>query len=156
MRKVTDYSYENTFTVEGGDFDSAGKTSIEIKKVLKELSVTSETLRRAAIAVYESELNIISYAKNGIINLAVTDDKILISVDDEGPGIEDIELAMQEGYSTATDRIREMGFGAGMGLHNIKSCADTLDISSEVNKGTHLSIVINREGSGSNESGLSG
>ena len=156
MRKVTVYSYENTFTVEGGDFESAGKASIEIKKVLKELSVTNEILRRAAIAVYESELNIISYAKKGIINLAVTDDKILISVDDEGPGIEDIELAMQEGYSTATDLIREMGFGAGMGLHNIKSCADTLDISSEVNKGTHLSIVINREGSGSNESGLSG
>jgi len=152
---MTDYSYENTFTVEGGDFESAGKTSIEIKKVLKKLAITNETLRRAAIAVYEAELNIISYAKKGAIDLAVSDDKILISVADQGPGIEDIELAMQEGYSTATDQIREMGFGAGMGLHNIKSCADTLDISSEVNKGTHLSIVINRRGSGNDESGLS-
>jgi len=156
LREITDYAYQNTFSIDGGDFESAGKASIEIKNVLKSLEISNDTLRRAAVAVYESELNIISYAKNGKINLSVTDDKILISVDDEGPGIEDIELAMQEGYSTATDRIREMGFGAGMGLHNIKGCSDELNITSEVNKGTHLSIVINRKGKEQDDSGLSG
>jgi len=152
---MTDCAYENSFSIEGGNFENAGKASIEIKRFLKDLEIPSDILRRTAIVVYESELNIISYARNGTINLSVTHDKIYILVDDEGPGIEDIELAMQEGYSTATDRIREMGFGAGMGLINIKNCSDELNISSEVNKGTHLSIVINRMGREENESGIS-
>ncbi|MCK9275237.1 MAG: ATP-binding protein [Syntrophales bacterium] len=139
-----DWAYQSSFSIEGGNFENAGKASIEIKKILKNLKISDEILRRTAIVVYESELNIISYADQGVINLSVTGDKILISVDDVGPGIEDIELAMQEGYSTATDRIREMGFGAGMGLLNIKNCSDELQIFSEVNKGTHLSIIINR------------
>ncbi len=156
MREMTDCEYQNTFSIEGGNFENAGKASIEIKKILKNLDISNNILRRTAIVVYESELNIISYARNGTINLSVTDDKIFILVNDEGPGIEDIELAMQAGYSTATDRIREMGFGAGMGLINIKNCSDHLDIYSEVNKGTHLSIVIDRMGREKDESGLSG
>ena len=142
---MTCCQHKSRFIIEGGNFEGAGKASIEIKKMLKGLDVNGEVLRRTAIAVYEAELNIISYAKRGNIDLCITADDIHINVQDEGPGIEDIELAMQEGYSTATDRIREMGFGAGMGLHNIQNCSDELEISSELDKGTHLKITINRK-----------
>ncbi|MFA7462902.1 MAG: ATP-binding protein [Anaerovoracaceae bacterium] len=139
-------SYEKTFSVEGGNFDNAGMASIEIKKILKDLQISDDVVRKAAIAVYESELNIISYARNGHITLYVTDDAVNVDVRDEGPGIEDIELAMKPGYSTATEQIRQMGFGAGMGLYNIKTCSDRFEISSTVGEGTHLSIKINRNG----------
>ncbi|MDD5474981.1 MAG: ATP-binding protein [Syntrophales bacterium] len=137
-------TYKKSLAVEGGNFDNAGMASIEIKKILKDLNIHDDILRKTAIAVYESELNIISYARNGRINLIVDDNEISIDVQDEGPGIEDIELAMQPGYSTATEHIRQMGFGAGMGLYNIKSCSDRFEISSTVNVGTHLKIIINR------------
>lgn len=136
--------YEFSFPVEGENFDDAGKVSVEIKKLLKELGIPSDILRRTAIATYESEVNIISYARQGNINIRVTDDNILINTQDSGPGITDIEQAMKQGYSTANDRIREMGFGAGMGLFNIKNCSDSFEILSEVNKGTLLKILINR------------
>lgn len=133
-----------TFSVEGGNFDNAGIASIEIKKVLKGLGIHDDVLRRTAIAVYESELNIISYARKGVINLVVTESDINIDIRDEGPGIEDIELAMQPGYSTATEQIRQMGFGAGMGLGNIRNCSDRFEIHSTVNEGTHLKVSISR------------
>lgn len=133
-----------SFSVEGGNFDNAGIASIEIKKVLKNLGIQENVLRKTAIAVYESELNIISYARKGRINLVVTDSDVNIDVQDEGPGIEDIELAMQPGYSTATEQIRQMGFGAGMGLSNIKNCSDLFEIESTVNEGTRLKISIAR------------
>lgn len=136
--------YEFSFPVEGKKFDDAGKVSVEIKRLLKGLGITNDILRRAAIATYESEVNIISYARQGNINIRVTDDNILINIQDTGPGITNIEQAMQQGYSTADDRIREMGFGAGMGLFNIKNCSDSFEILSEVNKGTLLKILINR------------
>jgi len=136
--------YEFSFPVEGENFDDAGKVSVEIKRLLKGLGITSDILRRTAIATYESEVNIISYARQGNINIRVTDDNILINIQDSGPGITDIEQAMRQGYSTADDRIREMGFGAGMGLFNIKNCSDSFEILSEVNKGTLLKIRINR------------
>ncbi len=139
-------AYEKTFSVEGGNFDDAGMASIEIKKILKTLHIHDDVLRRAAIAVYESELNIISYARTGNITLYVTDDSIHIDVQDEGPGIEDIELAQKPGYSTATEQIRQMGFGAGMGLYNIKSCSDSFSLQSTVNEGTRLAITIKRNG----------
>ena len=136
--------YEFSFPVEGENFDDAGKVSVEIKRLLKGLGITSDILRRTAIATYESEVNIISYARQGNINIRVTDYNILINIQDSGPGITDIEQAMRQGYSTADDRIREMGFGAGMGLFNIKNCSDSFEILSEVNKGTLLKILINR------------
>ena len=136
--------YKFSFPVEGENFDDAGKVSVEIKKLLKGLGITGDVLRRTAIATYESEVNIISYAWKGNIDVLVTDDSILINIQDNGPGITDIEQAMRQGYSTADDRIRELGFGAGMGLFNMKNCSDSFDIISEVNKGTLLKISINR------------
>ncbi len=135
---------ECSFPVEGENFDEAGKVSVEIKKILKKIDIPDDMARRAAIATYESEVNIISYAIQGTVNLQVTRDHILIDIQDTGPGINNIEQAMEQGYSTANDRIREMGFGAGMGLFNIKNCSDTFEISSEEGKGTHLKILINR------------
>ncbi|MEA2013785.1 MAG: ATP-binding protein [Thermodesulfobacteriota bacterium] len=133
-----------SFPVEGGDFSNTGKVSVEIKKLLKELGVKDDVLRRAAIATYESEVNVISYAWQGDIKVYLTDDAILIHIQDRGPGITNIEQAMEQGYSTADDQIREMGFGAGMGLFNIKNCSDSFEISSEVNKGTLIKILIDR------------
>jgi len=135
---------ECSFSVEGEKFAEAGKVSVEVKKMLKKIGIPDDVRRRAAIATYESEVNIISYAIEGTVKLEVTRDRILIDIRDTGPGISNIEQAMEQGYSTANDRIREMGFGAGMGLFNIKNCSDTFEISSEEGKGTHLKILINR------------
>ncbi len=133
---------EESYPVRGGDFKEAGKVAVQIKATLKKLGLDPEILRRAAIAAYESEVNIISYARLGKIHLQVDPEKILMDVEDEGPGIEDIEMAMRPGYSTASDLIRELGFGAGMGLVNIKHCADEFEITSRVDQGTKLRILI--------------
>jgi len=131
-----------SFDVEGGNFDAAGTVSTRVKSILKENGLPSDVVRRSAIVSYEAEINVVSYAKKGIINLTVTPTAVEIEVNDEGPGIPDIEQAMQQGYSTAGQQIREMGFGAGMGLYNIKSYSDKFDISSEVDKGTFLKMII--------------
>jgi len=131
------------FEIAGGDFVNGGIASCRIKNILKEIGVDANILRRVAIASYEAEMNVVMYAKKGIMKLVLTPNKIVIKVDDEGPGIPDIELAMQPGYSTATPEMREMGFGAGMGLPNIKKNADIFNINSTVNKGTNLEIIIN-------------
>ena len=135
---LTKYSFD----VEGGNFDTAGTVSTRIKSILKENGLPSDVVRRSAIVSYEAEINIVSYAKKGLINLTITPRTVEIEVNDEGPGIPDIEKAMQQGYSTASQQIREMGFGAGMGLYNIKSYSDQFDISSEVDKGTFLKMII--------------
>ena len=114
--------------------------STKIKEILKEIGVAGPIIRRASIAAYEAEMNVVMYALRGLFTLNITTEKLTLEVHDEGPGIEDIELAMQEGYSTATDEMREMGFGAGMGLPNIRRNADCLKISSEPGKGTTLDI----------------
>jgi len=134
--------YEGSFTVVGGDFDSAGEVSGNIKAILKQIGIPIDLVRKAALVAYESEINIVSYARKGMIRLRVVPDCILIEAIDEGQGIPDIELAMQPGYSTASQKIREMGFGAGMGLCNIKSFSDIFNIASEVGKGTHLKMII--------------
>ena len=121
--------YEHSFPVEGERFDEAGKVSVEVKKTLRKIGIPDDILRRVAIATYESEVNIISYAVHGTVGLRVTCDHILLDIQDIGPGIDNIEQAMVQGYSTANDRIREMGFGAGMGLFNIENCSDTFEIS---------------------------
>ena len=134
--------YEGCLVVVGGNFDNAGQVSGSIKTILKQMGLSSDVVRKAALVAYESEINIVSYARRGMIRLHVVSGSIMIVAIDEGPGIPDIELAMQPGYSTAGPKIREMGFGAGMGLCNIKSFSDMFKISSEVGRGTYLKMII--------------
>lgn len=138
--------YEGSFAVTGGNFDHAGEVSGSIKSILKRMNLPSDVVRRVSLVAYESEINIVSYAKKGMIRLRVIPESVMIEAIDEGQGIPDIHLAMQPGYSTATDKIREMGFGAGMGLCNIKSFSDAFHISSEIGKGTYLKMIINTNG----------
>lgn len=135
--------YEKTFPVEGKTFKNAGNVSTKIKALLQKMHFPVEAIRRAAIITYEAEINICSYAEHGKITLRVTPGKIIIEVSDVGQGIADIKLAMEEGYSTATEKIWHMGFGAGMGLSNMKNYSDSFEISSEVGKGTNLKMIIN-------------
>ncbi len=132
------------YNIVGGDFTRAGYASSQVKKILRNLDVDTAIIKRTVIAAYEAEVNIVAHAYNGIITLDIDADSIRIVLDDMGPGIEDIEQAMQEGYSTASDKVREMGFGAGMGLSNIKRNADELRINSEVGRGTQVEIVMYR------------
>ena len=132
-----------SFDIEGGNFNAAGTVSTHIKSILKQKGLPNDVVRKSAIVCYEAEINIVSYARKGSINLTITPKAVEIEVIDEGPGIPNIEQAMEQGYSTANQQIREMGFGAGMGLYNIKSYSDKFDISSEVNQGTFLKIIIN-------------
>ena len=141
--ETENYLYTNNFDIEGGNFSNAGTIATRIKSILKEIGLPNEVVRKSAIVCYESEINIVSYARKGIITLKVRSKTVEIEAIDEGPGIPDIELAMEQGYSTANQQIREMGFGAGMGLYNIKTYSDKFDISSEVDKGTFLKIIIN-------------
>jgi serine/threonine-protein kinase RsbT len=130
------------FPVSGGDYLHAGQASCKIKNLLRELGLSDEVVLRAAIISYEAEMNIIMYAWRGSLDLTVAPSRILIVGEDSGPGITDIELAMKEGYSTATAEMREMGFGAGMGLPNIKKNADDFRITSEPGRGTRLEMTI--------------
>lgn len=128
------------YIIEGGNFSKAGTASSLFKKVLKQLNVDPKLIKRTVVALYEAEVNIVAHAYNGVIRIDIDTERIYINLTDEGPGIPDIELAMQKGYSTATPEVREMGFGAGMGLSNIKANADSLRIQSEVGKGTTVEI----------------
>jgi anti-sigma regulatory factor (Ser/Thr protein kinase) len=136
-------AYTRSFYIEGGNFNYAGIVSTSIKSILKQMDFSGDVIRKCAIACYESEINVVSYARKGVVNLTISPDAIKIEVVDEGPGIPNIDLAMQQGYSTADQKIREMGFGAGMGLPNIKNYSDAFVISSEIGKGTRLLITIN-------------
>ena len=131
-----------TFSVEGGDFTLAGYASSQVKKMLKQLSVDPAIIKRVVVALYEAEVNIVAHAYRGVINVDIEPDFILMVLKDEGPGISNIDQAMQRGYSTASSKVREMGFGAGMGLPNISDNADEFSIQSEVDKGTTLNIKI--------------
>jgi serine/threonine-protein kinase RsbT len=144
LNETEDTLNKYSFDVEGGNFNAAGTVSMRIKSILKQYGLPDDIVRKSAIVSYEAEINIVSYAKKGTISLTVTPDTVEIEVADEGPGIPNIELAMEQGYSTANQQIREMGFGAGMGLHNINSYSDKFDISSEVDKGTFLKMIILR------------
>lgn len=136
-------AFSQSFKIHGSDMYNAGKASTEIKAILKQLGINSTTIRRVAIAAYEAEMNVVMYAKQAIMIFEITPEQIHITVDDEGPGIPDVHLAMQEGFSTATPEMREMGFGAGMGLPNIKKNSDSMKVESIVGKGTKLEIKIN-------------
>jgi serine/threonine-protein kinase RsbT len=139
---MTDAAFVHAYDVVGADFTNAGRASTSIKETLKNMGLGSQLVRRVAIAAYEAEMNLVMYARRGTMTLKVTPDSVTIDVQDEGPGIPDIALAMQEGYTTATPEMREMGFGAGMGLPNIKRNTDALEISSEVQRGTHLVMKV--------------
>jgi len=130
------------FEITGGDFSNAGKTSTSIKEILQEIGIDPSIIVRTSIAAYEAEMNVVMYAHRGVLTLNITPEKLHIKLEDEGPGIENTDLAMQEGFSTATEEMREMGFGAGMGLPNIKKNADKFEISSTPGKGTSLDIII--------------
>jgi anti-sigma regulatory factor (Ser/Thr protein kinase) len=134
--------FESSYTVQGGNFDEAGKVASEIKVNLKKLGIQADVVMKAALVAYESEINIVSYARKGTINISITPQRVKIETIDEGQGIPDISLAMQEGYSTANAKIREMGFGAGMGLCNIKKYSDEFQLTSEIGKGTYLKMII--------------
>ena len=130
------------FSVTGRDFGHAGSVSTTIKSMLKQIGFPADVVRRIAIATYEAEMNVVVYADHATVTFEVTPEAITVTLADKGRGIEDIEQAMQEGFSTATDDIREMGFGAGMGLPNIKRNSDDLKVTSEVGVGTTVRITV--------------
>ncbi len=131
-----------TYVIPGDDFQVAGEASSNFKSVLKKLGIASDVIRKVAIAMYEAEINTMIHGGGGECEAEILKDSIRITFTDHGPGIPDIELAMQEGYSTASDRIREMGFGAGMGLPNMKKYADDMKILTG-SEGTTLTLIIN-------------
>ena len=130
------------YDVSGTDFTCAGEASGKIKKALKELGFPSALTRNVAIAVYEGEINMVIHGGGGVIDVVITPDCIAIELADQGPGIPDVALAMQEGYSTAPDNVRQLGFGAGMGLPNIKKYTDEMVIETEVGKGTTIKLKV--------------
>jgi anti-sigma regulatory factor (Ser/Thr protein kinase) len=130
------------FEVDGDQFVMAGEASAQVKKVLRKLGVCPDIIRKIAIAMYEAEINMVIHANGGEIQVEITPEKVYVKLKDNGPGIPDIDLAMQEGYSTASEKVRELGFGAGMGLPNIKRYSDDLKIHSEVGKGTVVEITV--------------
>ncbi|MDD4601442.1 Anti-sigma F factor [bioreactor metagenome] len=130
------------FELKGSDFEAAGEASSKIKLVLQQIGIRSDVIRRIAISAYEAEMNVIIHAYRGKMKAEIFSDHTKITLKDEGPGISDIKLAMQEGYSTAPDYIREMGFGAGMGLPNMVRCTDKFDIESSVGIGTTISMTV--------------
>ena len=134
--------YNKSFQITGRDFANAGSVSVKIKKILKEIGIKPEVVYRVSICCYEAEMNVIMYAKIANLDFTITQDEVILILEDEGPGIENVELAMKEGYSTATQEIREMGFGAGLGLPNIKNNSDEFKIDTEILKGTKLYIKI--------------
>jgi len=130
------------YKVEGGDFTKAGFASSNVKRTLKQLNVDSKIIKRVVVALYEGEVNIVAHAYHGSVIVDIDTQKIKLTLVDVGPGIPNIDQAMQMGYSTATPEVREMGFGAGMGLPNIKNNSDEFSLESEVGKGTKLEIVV--------------
>ena len=131
------------FDIDGDNFTSAGEASVRIKKHLREMGFSPEVIRRVSVAMYEGEINMVIHANGGSADVDVYVDRIDITLADNGPGISDIELAMQEGYSTAPDNIRSLGFGAGMGLPNMKRYTDSMKIESVIGQGTTIRMTVN-------------
>jgi serine/threonine-protein kinase RsbT len=129
------------YYIDGGDFVNAGKASSAVKRVLKQLNVPSTRIKRVVIALYEMEVNVVAHATQGQIEVEIESEKISVNVKDSGPGIPDLEKAMEEGFTTASPEVREMGFGAGMGLPNIKRNSDFMEIESTPGEGTRVRIV---------------
>lgn len=136
------YNMKLHFEVDGDNFSLAGEASGKVKNVLKKLGIESSIIRKIAIAMYEAEMNMVIHADGGVVDVNILPEKIEVYLEDTGPGIPDIDLAMKAGYSTASHEIRELGFGAGMGLPNMKKYSDMLHITSEVGKGTKVEIAV--------------
>ena len=130
------------FDVDGSDFSSAGEASVVVKKKLRQLGYPADIIRKVSIAMYEGEINMVIHAGGGCADVEVHDDEIVIILSDKGPGIPDVALAMQEGYSTARDNIRVLGFGAGMGLPNMKKYTDEMKIDTKVGEGTVITMKV--------------
>lgn len=143
VKNDVDAAMKLEYDIEQDDFSRAGEASSKIKKLLKQLGIDSGIIRKIAIASYEAEINVVIHSNGGKITVFVKSDCIEVFIEDEGPGIENIELAMTEGYSTATSAIRELGFGAGMGLPNMKRCSDAFFIESKPGEYTRLKMVWN-------------
>ncbi len=131
------------FDIPNSDFSVAGEASSSVKKKMTQLGIAPGIIKKAAVAMYEAEMNAVIHANGGVADIEIDENKIFIVIKDNGPGIPNIELAMQEGYSTASDNVRKMGFGAGMGLPNIDRYADNLEIITEIGRGTTIQITIN-------------
>lgn len=136
-----------TYQVHGRDFDKAGETATEIKQLLKGIGIDSDLVHRTVVVAFEAEMNVVMYATEGTITFVLTDEDIRLEIADQGPGIEDIEMALTEGFSTATNEMREMGFGFGMGLPNIRKNSDDFGLESEVGVGTTVSVMIRLDAS---------
>ena len=139
---MEEHALEWEYEIEGKDFRNAGKVSSKVKEIMKELGFDPDFVRGVAVASYEAEMNVVCHAEKGTLQFAILPEALKIVVKDRGPGIPDIALAMQEGYSTASLEIREMGFGAGMGLPNMKKNTDELNIVSTVGEGTVVEMLI--------------
>lgn len=133
------------YHIEGGNFTSAGYASSQVKKTLKQLNIDAKLIKKVVVALYEGEVNIVAHATRGVVEVFITPSEVKMILTDEGKGIENVDLAMSEGYSTASQEVREMGFGAGMGLPNIKKNVDQLSIDSIVGVGTTLTMIKNIE-----------
>ena len=132
---------EFNFNLEGGNFSRAGAASSEIKKILKQLNVDALLIKRIVVALYEAEVNVVAHAYEGVMNVVLDGKSIVVTITDKGPGIPDIAKAMQEGFSTASPEVREMGFGAGMGLPNMQKNCDKRTIESKVSEGTKVTMT---------------
>lgn len=130
------------YPIKDGDFAQAGFASSQVKKILKKLNIDPIIIKRIVVSLYEAEVNVVAHAYRGTISVEIDPEKVVLCIADQGPGIPNISQAMVVGYSTASSRVREMGFGAGMGLSNIKRNADELKISSEVDQGTTVTITV--------------
>lgn len=130
------------YEVPGDDFTRAGEASGQVKRKLKQLGFDSDVVRRIAIAMYEAEINMVIHAGGGEVEVEILPDRVVAVLTDHGPGIPDVEQAMQEGWSTAPDNVRSLGFGAGMGLPNIKKYSDEMDIQTEIGKGTTITLTV--------------
>lgn len=131
-----------TYSISGDDFTRAGEASSDIKNKLKMLGVDNQAIRKVAISMYEGEINMVIHANGGEITVTISDEEIIMVLADKGPGIADISKAMQEGYSTAPEEVRSLGFGAGMGLPNMKKYSDEFQIESELGVGTTVTMKV--------------
>ena len=131
-----------TYAISPDDFTRAGEASSDVKKKLKQMGVSPEAVRKVSIAMYEGEINMVIHAKGGEIRVEITPEKILMVLDDVGPGIPDVELATKAGYSTAPDEVRSLGFGAGMGLPNMKKYTDSMEVETKLGVGTKITMVV--------------
>jgi len=144
---VAEELLRKVYQVHGRDFDKAGETATEIKRILKGLGIDAGLIHRAVVIAFEAEMNVVMYASEGTVTFILTDEEIRLEIADKGPGIEDIEMALTEGFSTATDEMREMGFGFGMGLPNIRKNSSEFNIESQVGVGTTVSVTIGLDSS---------